>query len=351
MTSHKVMKSRHVVLRLGPFTLRVERRSLLVGAILTAIMATAAVFIMTLGDYLLSPADVVRAVIGTHSNPLAIYFVQELRAPRVVLAILVGAALGMSGCIFQQLTANPLGSPDITGFTTGAAAGALLQIIVFNGGPAAIALAAIIGGFATGALVYGLSAGAGMSGTRFVLVGIGIAAVLQGINQLLIVKASLSAAQTAQQWLVGSFNATTWGETTTFAIAIAVLSPLALVLARSLSIMMTGAEMAVGLGVPVGRRRLQLIAMGVILVAISVAAAGPIAFVALAAPQLARTLSRTSGVGLGLAALMGATLVLLSDAIAQRLFAPTQLPVGVVTGAVGGVYLVWLLAMEWRRKR
>ncbi|MBI8999844.1 iron chelate uptake ABC transporter family permease subunit [Corynebacterium sp. CCM 8864] len=309
------------------------------------------VFALMLGDYPISATQVIRSLLGINDDPLTQFFVRDLRAPRVVMALIVGAALGISGAIFQALTGNPLGSPDITGFTVGAATGALLQIIVFNGGPLAIGLGALLGGFATGATVYLLSRQGGVTGTRFVLIGIGVAAILQGVNGLLIVRASLTAAQTAAQWLAGSFNATTWGETIVLGAVLALLIPASLLLARPLGVMLTGPDLAVGLGVPVDTRRIQLIIIGVSLVAVTVAAAGPIAFIALAAPQLARRLTRTSGPGLGGAALMGAFLVLTSDVISQRLFAPTQLPVGVVTGSLGGIYLIWLLSREWRKDR
>ena len=176
-----------------------------------------------------------------------------------------------------------------------------------------------------------------------------MASILSAVNALLMVKASINAAQTAAQWLAGSFNATTWGEVGFALSTILVLVPVALLLARPLSVMITGDDLAIGLGVDVERRRRELMIVGVALTAISVAVAGPIAFVALAAPQLARRISRASGIGMGNAALMGAALVAVSDIIAQRIFAPTQLPVGVVTGLLGGVYLVWLLGRQWRK--
>ncbi|MCK7676119.1 FecCD family ABC transporter permease [Corynebacterium pygosceleis] len=340
---------RFLLIRTGSWTFRVERRTLAVTGLLGAVITGMVIFALMLGDYPLGPGDVIASLLGTGDDPLAQFFVRDLRAPRVVTALLIGAALGTSGAIFQTLTGNPLGSPDITGFTVGAATGALLQIIVFGGGPLAIGLGALFGGFATGTLVYLLSRSNGITGTRFVLIGIGVAAILQGVNGLLIVRASLTAAQTAAQWLAGSFNATTWGETLTLTVILMILIPCALALSRPLGVMLTGPDLAVGLGVPVDTRRIQLIIIGVALVAVTVAVAGPIAFIALAAPQLARRLTRTSGPGLGTAALMGGFLVLTSDVISQRLFAPTQLPVGVVTGSLGGVYLIWLLAHEWRK--
>lgn len=340
---------RHVVWRWGRVTLRVERRAVVVALVLLGVALAAGLMGLLLGDYPLTVWQAIDALRGGGTDPLARFFVQEQRAPRVVAALLVGAALGASGSIFQSLSANPLGSPDVIGFTVGAATGALVQIVVFDGGPAAVAVGAVAGGFATAFVVYLLAWREGLAGFRLVLVGIGVAAVLQGINSLLIVKASLAAAQTAAQWLAGSFNGTDWSEALIVLCACAVLLPAALVLARPLGVMATGDDLATGLGVRVERRRLELVIVGVALVSLAVATAGPIAFVALAAPQLARRLTRIGGIGLGTAALMGAVLVLVSDIVAQRVFAPTQLPVGVVTGTLGGVYLIWLLAREWRR--
>lgn len=342
-------RSRHRLVRLGALTLRMERRALTVGIGMAAAIVCAGAVALVIGDYPMTVGEVLGALLGSADDPLAQYFVQEQRAPRIAAAALVGAALGVSGAIFQSLSANPLGSPDVIGFTIGAATGALLQIVVLDGGPAAVAVGAVLGGFGTAAVVYLLAWRQGLAGFRLVLVGIGVAAVLQGVNSLLVVRASLEAAQTAAQWLAGSFNATTWVETLIVLAAVVVLLPAALLLARPLGAMTMGDDVATGLGIRVERRRLELVVVGVALVSLAVATAGPIAFVALAAPQLARRLSRTSGIGMGSAALMGALLVLVSDIVAQRLLAPTQLPVGVVTGSLGGVYLIWLLAREWRR--
>jgi iron complex transport system permease protein len=336
-----------VVVHLGPVRTRLERRSLVAGAVMLAALLAVGVVALLIGDYPLGVAGALRALVGIGDDPLAQYFVQDQRAPRVLAAVLVGAALGTSGCIFQTLSANPLGSPDVIGFTVGSATGALLQIIVLDAGPAGIATGAVLGGLGTAAVVYALSWRGAVAGYRLVLVGIGVSAVLQGVNSLL-VRASLTAAQTASQWLAGSFNAATWGEVGLVAAGTAMLVPAALLLSRPLGMMTSGDDLAAGLGVRVERRRLELVAVGVALVSLAVAAAGPISFVALAAPQLSRRLARTSGTGMGGAALMGAVLVLVSDVIAQRILAPTQLPVGVVTGSLGGIYLIWLLARERR---
>ncbi|MDO4909363.1 MAG: iron chelate uptake ABC transporter family permease subunit [Corynebacterium sp.] len=328
--------------------MRYEKRSLLIWAILAVVLFAAAVVALMIGDYHISPINVVGAIFGSSADPLATFFVQDMRAPRVVMALLVGLALGLSGCIFQSVTNNPLGSPDITGFSVGAATGALLQIIVFDGGVYAVALGAIVGGAISGLLVYLLARGGG--GTRFVLIGIGVSAILSGVNSLLIVRASLQAAQTASVWMSGSFNATTWTQCSALFAALIICVPLALLLARPLAIMTSGDELAHGLGVNVNLRRRQLLGLGIILVAVAVASSGPISFVALAAPQLARRLTKSSGISMLASGLMGAAIVLISDIIAQRIFAPTQLPVGVVTGVLGGIYLIWLLAIGMRKK-
>lgn len=340
--------SRYCSVCVGPLQMRVRRRLLIVCVALLLALVGFGVVALMLGEYPLSISQTVQALVGTNTDPLAAYFVQQLRLPRVFGAVLVGACLGVAGGIFQALTRNPLGSPDITGFTVGAASGALLQIIVFDGGPVAISAGAVTGGFLTGVVVFALSRRGGVQGTTFVLIGLGISFVLQALNSLLIVKAELNAAQDAAVWLAGSLNGVTWPKVGFLAIAMVFLLPLAFAMSRGLSVMMAGDEIAAGVGVAVQRYRTLLIGVGVVLTAVAVAVTGPIGFVALAAPQLAKRLSANADAGLGVAALMGAVIVLVSDMLAQRLIAPAQLPVGTITGVVGGMYLIFVLFREWR---
>lgn len=339
------------MIKAGGLVLRPERRVVRVSCAILGTLLLATATGLLLGDYPLSVREVFVALFGAAADPLAMYFVQDIRLPRVITALLVGAALGVSGGIFQSISNNALGSPDIIGFTTGAATGALLQIIVFEAGPGQVALGALLGGFGTAMIVYLLAWRKGLAGYRLVLVGIGVSAVLQAVNSLLVVRASLTAAQTAAQWLAGSLNARGWWDVVLVGASLALLLPLAFWLSRALGAMVMGDDLATGLGVRVERTRLYMVAIGIALVSIATAATGPIAFVALAAPQIARRTTRTSGAGLGSAALMGAVIVLVGDLVAQRIFAPTQLPVGVVTGSLGGVYLIWLLATEWKKNQ
>ncbi|WP_156887562.1 FecCD family ABC transporter permease [Propionicicella superfundia] len=349
MTATTPARSRWASLRVGHAALRLERRCLWIGTAGIAASLALAVAALLIGDYPLSPVQAMQALLGTGDDPLATFFVQRQRAPRMLAAWLVGAALAVSGSLFQSVSRNPLGSPDVIGFTTGAATGALVQIVVFDAGPVAVAIGALLGGAGTAALVYLLAWRNGLTGTRLVLVGIGVAVCLQAVNNLLVLRTSLGTAQSAASWLAGSFNATTWDETRLLALAMTALVPAALLLARPLGTLMLGDELAAGLGIRPDRVRTLVVVVSVALVSVATAAAGPIAFVALAAPQIARRLTGTASVGVGTAALTGGALVQASDLVAQRLFAPTQLAVGVVTGTLGGLYLIWLLTREWRR--
>ena len=337
-----------LVWRRGTRSVRLPRRVLTVAIGLTLACAVVAVAALGLGDYGLSPADVLAAVTGRSTDPLASYFVQELRLPRVVAALTVGAALGAAGCLFQTVTDNTLGSPDIIGFTTGAATGALVQIIVLGQDRGSPAVGALLGGAGTAVLVRVL-VGRGLSGQRLVLVGLGVGASLSALNALLIVRASLATAQSAAFWLAGSLNAVLWPRTVLALVVVGLLLSAAMLLDRPVRRLALGDDVAAATGLDVTRTRGLAVAVAVGLVAVATATTGPISFIALAAPQVARRLSATPAPGVVESSLCGAFLVLSSDVLAQRLFAPTELAVGAVTGALGGIYLIGLLIVTWRR--
>ena len=339
-----------MIIRFWRVSFRVDMRTAAACLCMVAATLVVGVFAISTGDYHIPLGEVVRTLLGGGTR--STYFIIEtLRLPRVLTAILVGAALGVSGAIFQSLSRNPLGSPDIIGFTTGAATGAVLEILVFHGSTQAIALGAIVGGVATALVVYLLAFKRGVQGYRLILIGIGISAMLASVNSYLLTRANIDDAETAQVWLTGSLNGRGWEHVRPISIALAVLLPAAFLLGRQMRMLEMGDDAAQALGVRAERARLQLLLVGVALTGVAVAAAGPITFVALAAPQLARRLTHAPGVGLLSSALMGMFLLSLSDYAAQRVFPSVQLPVGVATGAVGGVYLAWLLAHEWRSGR
>ncbi|MER8097719.1 FecCD family ABC transporter permease [Streptomyces goshikiensis] len=334
----------------GGISLRLERRALAVGLLLAVAALALAVVLIGTGDFQIAPADVVQTLLG-NGTPANDFIVNDLRLPRVLVALLVGASLGMSGAVFQSVSRNPLGSPDLLGFGYGSAVGALVVIIVFKGGATEVALGALVGGLIAGLAVYVLAYKRGINGYRLVLVGIGASAMLVAVIQYLLTKAQLVEATRAMVWLTGSLAGRDWGQVWPLLAACAVLFPLVLGQGRALRMMEMGDDAAHALGVRVERTRLLLMVAGILLTTAASAAAGPISFVALAAPQLARRLTRSPGAGLLTAALMGAVLLMLSDWASQRAFGADQLPVGVVTGLVGGVYLLWLLVTERKAGR
>jgi iron complex transport system permease protein len=336
----------------GGISFRVEPRAVGVAVALIALLVVLLVLAVGTGEYSIPPGDVIATLLGGGDAGTQ-FVVETLRLPRALTGILVGAALGAGGAIFQSITRNPLGSPDVIGFTAGASAGALTVIVLFSGGAATVALGALGGGVATAVLVYLLAfrGGEGVQGYRLVLVGIGLSFVLFAVRDYLLTHAKLEQATVANVWITGSLNGRGWEHVVPVGLALALLLPLAALLSRELRMMEMGDDAALALGVPVARARGGLLAIGVALTAVATASAGPVLFVALAAPQIGRRLTRATGPGVGSAALTGAVLLIGSDFVAQRVFADSQLPVGVVTGVTGGAYLIWLLYHEWRDGR
>ena len=271
------------------------------------------------------------------------FIVRTLRLPRALTGMLVGASFGVSGAIFQSLARNPLASPDIIGIDAGASAAAVFCIVVLHVSAGFTAFGALSGALVTAFAIYVLSWRNGVSTYRLVLIGIGVAAFLASITQYLLTRAEIFEAQRAVVWLTGSLNGRGWEHVRTIGFADLLLLPLVVALIGPLRMLQLGDDAARGLGVAVERSRLLLVLVGVGLAALATAAAGPIIFVAFVAPPIARRLTRAP-LSVGCSALVGALVVLVSDLVARRAFAPTELPVGVVTGVVGAPYLLWLLA-------
>ncbi|MEU0832231.1 iron chelate uptake ABC transporter family permease subunit [Streptomyces sp. NPDC005969] len=334
----------------GGLSFRVDVRAFVVTVLLAAVAAGAGIVLIGSGDYAMTPGEVVSTLFG-HGTFQQQFIVTDLRLPRVLVGLLVGAALGVGGAVFQTISRNPLGSPDVLGFGQGATVGALTVIVLFQGGATAVAGGAVAGGLLTGAAVYLLAWKRGVHGYRLVLVGIGTAAMLTAASQYLITKADLVDATRAVVWMTGSLDGRDWAQVWPLLAVCGLLIPLVLGHGRALRMMEMGDDAAYALGVRVERTRLVLMGCAVLLVAVATAAAGPIAFVSLSAPQLARRLTRSPGPNLAPAAFMGAALLLVADWIAMDAFGDRQLPVGVVTGVVGGCYLLWLLVTERRAGR
>ena len=344
-----------LVLRSSPrpalpaLSLRVDVRAVSVCVGLAAVTVAVLLVALSVGDYTIPLGDVVATLTGG-GTPQARLVVGEWRLPRALLGIVLGAALGMSGAVFQSLTRNPLGSPDIIGFSTGAYTGGLVVILLFGGGYLQTAVGAVAGGLATALLVYVLAYSRGIQGFRLIIVGIGVSATLASVNSWLVTRANLDDAMAAAVWGSGSLSGLGYEQLWPVLGLLAVVCPVLVAHTPALRQLELGDDSARALGVRAEAVRLSALLWGIVLVAIATAAAGPIAFIALVAPQIARRLIGSATLSLVPAACAGALLLLASDLVAQRAFAPTQLPVGVMTVVVGGGYFVWLLVREGRRR-
>ncbi|WP_104493797.1 FecCD family ABC transporter permease [Paracoccus denitrificans] len=336
-------------LRIGGASVLWRPRSVTVCLALCLLCLVLALLLLGTGTARLSPGQVVEGLIGSSDDATATRVLRRIRLPRVLTAAMVGASLGMAGAVFQSLSRNPLGSPDVIGFTTGAATGAIVQITLFNAGTFQVASAAVISGLATALVVLMLSRRKGAEGGyRLILVGIGVGAVLTGVNNVLMVMGSLERAMSAQIWLAGSLNARSWGHVWPALAGLVLFAPLVLRNARRLALLEMGEALAAQLGLNVGRTRVTLVIVAIGLTSVATASAGPIAFVALAGPQIARRLTRSPELPLLSGALTGAALLMAADLIGQWAPFGLLMPIGTMTGLCGGLYLVWLLGQGER---
>ncbi|HEY0187371.1 MAG TPA: iron chelate uptake ABC transporter family permease subunit [Cellulomonas sp.] len=300
-----------------------------------------------LGDYPLSVPEVVRALVGDQG--FASTIVREWRLPRVLVALVFGAALGVSGALFQSLTRNPLGSPDVIGFSTGAYTGVLVVTTVLGAGTLGVSAGALVAGLLTALLVYLLAYRDGVQGFRLIVVGLGVTGMLHGVNVWLLLRADTEVAMAASIWGAGSISLTGWSQAVPAFVILAVLTPLVCAVGGPLRQLELGDDAAGAHGLRVEASRLAVLVLGIALIATVTATAGPIAFVALASPQIARRLAGSAGLPLVASALTGAVLLLGADMVAQHVL-PSALPVGVVTVVLGGVYLLTLIVREARRR-
>lgn len=337
------LAERPATLRLfsGRLSLRMDRRALACCLLLALACTGLALFSLVLGTMPLSLEEVAQALVGAGSGAQRLV-VMDWRLPRVLAALLVGAALGMAGALFQTLLRNPLGSPDVVGLDAGAFSGAILAMLA-GGGAASIALSAFGGGLLAGLLVHALAGGAQADRLRLILTGIAIGTLFTAFNDWVVFTAPLDAALAAAAWKQGSLAGAGADRLAIAAMILLVLLPLGFACGRSMRALELGDDKALSLGEPAGPARLRLGLIGLGLTATATVLAGPIGFVALISPQVARRLTGGAGLPLATSALFGAFFLLGSDLAARLLFAPRSLPVGAVTACIGGLYFVLLL--------
>ncbi|MFJ6533205.1 FecCD family ABC transporter permease [Microbacterium sp. NPDC091662] len=316
---------------------------LLGAAVLASFLAS-----LSIGDTVLSPIRVIQALFETQGGVRMV--VVDWRLPRALAAVVFGAALALSGTVFQTITRNPLGSPDVIGLTTGAYTGALIIMTTGGGSGLTVAIGAILGGFATAALVALLVAGRGSLGYRIVIVGIGVSAVLAALNAWMLLRARLEVAVSAAIWGAGSLNGVGWKQAALPLLVVSVLIVVLLLARRGLRLIELGDDLGASLGGRMGFAKIGLVAIAVGLTGVVTAVMGPIAFISLAAPHLARLVAKNGTAHLVATALMGAMLLSLADIIGQNLVPGHALPVGVVTLVLGGVYLIFLVVRTARRR-
>ncbi|PFG34831.1 FecCD family ABC transporter permease [Sanguibacter antarcticus] len=316
------------------------RRRVVVTVLAVLVVVVFALSLMV-GQTFYPPGDVVRVVLGQDVAG-ASFTVGRLRLPRAVLAVLAGLCFGLGGVTFQTMLRNPLASPDIIGITSGASAAAAFAIVSLSLGARQVSAFAIVAGLAVALVVYALSFKGGVAGTRLILIGIGIAAMLDSLTSYVLSRAAQWDLQEAMRWLTGSLNGSSWGETVPVLVAVLVLAPILLSQSRNLSVTQLGDDAASALGVRVERTRLVVIVTAVGLIAFATAATGPIAFVAFLSGPIASRLVPPGRSLLVPAALVGVLLVLVADLCGQYAFG-ARYPVGVVTGVLGAPYLVFLI--------
>lgn len=336
-------------IRLGRFSANLPVRVVLISIALFALAASAAVVAITIGKYPIGLDQILEVVAGSSFRRT---IVLEWRLPLAVAAIVFGAVLGIGGAIFQSLTRNPLGSPDIIGFDAGSYTAVVVMILLLgSSGRWSLAGASVVGGLTTAFVVFALSYRRGVQGFRLIIVGIGVSAILGSINAYLITRAAIVDAMTVGFWGAGGLGRLTWPILTPSLALAALIVLAAVLLSPALKRLELGDDIAVTLGTRLLAARLSLMVVGVATVALVTAAAGPIGFVALVAPQLARRLTRSAGVSLLASAAMGAALLagthLISLVVAEVYAA---IPVGLYTVCLGGSYLIWLLIREARRR-
>ncbi|MCA0144019.1 iron chelate uptake ABC transporter family permease subunit [Blastococcus sp. LR1] len=319
---------------------RASRRRLVIALLSVLVVATFALTLMV-GRTFYPMGDVWRVVLG-EQVPGASFTVGRLRLPRAVLAVVAGLSFGLAGVTFQTMLRNPLASPDVIGISSGASAAAVVGIVVFGLSGTAVSTLAVAAALGVALLIYLLSSRNGVAGTRLILIGIGVGAMLNSVVNYVLTRAGQWDYQEALRWLTGSLNGTTWVAVGPALVALLVLTPVLLGQTRNLAALQLGDDTASALGVRVERTRLIAIVTAVGLVAFATAACGPIAFVSFLAGPIAARLVGPNGSLLVPGALVGALLVLVADLVGQFALG-TRYPVGVVTGVLGAPYLLYLI--------
>lgn len=335
------------VVRGARWSLRFSHRTAVTCSVLAGALFVLLVAALMIGDYIVTPAALIETLLGRPPERLDEFFVLGRRLPRSLVAMVVGASLATAGAVFQSLTRNPLASPDVIGISSGASVGAVFVMLVVGGSLAQAALGAAIGALVIAGIIVLFTARSGLHGVQLILTGVALSATAMAVVDYVLTQVFVASATTAQTWLVGSLQGRGWSDLLPALVALILIVPLLIAVAPDARMMALGDSVSTALGVRTVRARWTMLAAATLLVALAVATAGPISFVALIAPHIARRL--TGATSFLASALVGALLLLASDLLAQNIF-PAPIPVGVVTIAVGGAFFLWLLWREGARR-
>jgi len=332
-------------IRSGRISFLLEKRSIVVLAVLLLLFLAILVTGLSVGSTFISPIEVIKHLVGVGSGEHE-FTIDKLRMPRMLLAMLVGAALGVSGLILQGIIRNPLGSPDIIGITGGASFTAV-AFITYLAGTVSIRwlpLAAIAGAACMTILIYLLSWKKGVTPIRLVLIGIGMAAAMSALTTMMLVLGDAYSATKAYVWMTGSVYGANWNDVHAMLYWVLAFIPLALFFSKTANLQEMGDQVSAGLGVRVQLHRTILLITSAALAGSAVAFAGAISFVGLIAPHIARKLvGRSFGGLVPVSALVGGMIVVLADIVARTAFLPLDVPAGVFVSGIGAPFFIFML--------
>jgi len=331
-----------------PLSLRIKQRVLTVLLLLLIVTLVAMIASVAHGEYPIPPLAVIQTVFGLEGNSDYAFVINTLRLPRTLVASLVGLTLAISGAIMQGITRNPLADPGIIGVNAGASLAAVSLIVLFPNVPVGfLPLSAFTGALVVSLLIYFLAWEGGSSPLRLILIGVGIATVIGACTSVIVTFGEINSVSQALVWLAGSVYGRSWEQVFAFLPWLAVFVPLALVKTRQLNALALGDDLATGLGCHVEWQRGWLLLISTALAGSAVATAGAIGFVGLMAPHMARQfVGSTHGSLVPVAGMMGAMLVVVADLLGRTLFAPIEIPCGIVTAVIGAPYFMYLLVQK-----
>ena len=322
-------------------SLLLDKRACVANLLLAAALWAACVASLCLGEVSITPRAAIAGLFG-YGDFMDVFVVQELRWTRLLAGVLSGGAFALAGCLMQTLARNRLATPGIIGLDNGATAFAVASVLGVGLGIAPPAMA-LVGASVATAIAFGLAGGIGTQGYRFLVAGIGVGAAFDAITRLMLARSAIDAANAAYPWTVGSLNARSGQSVLVLGMGLAAGYLVLMSLSRALNTLQFTDAVAIALGTRLKATRIIGLGLSVMLTGLAVSVCGPVGLIALLAPELARALCRPGKVPLTAAALAGASFMLIADLLGRTLFAPLEIPVGIITAIVGSPYLLWIL--------